>query len=411
MADQTNSLLDDYAALVSPGHVAALRSTGLGIVEADRQGPYIFDDAGKRYVDCYGSAGIFNLGRRHPELVAELGRAARETDQGNFPMISAEKAMLGQRLAEFVPGPLDCSVFSVMRGEAIDFACKLARGATGRSELVTISGAWLGQTGFAMSLSQRDDKALFAPLIPDVTSIPAGAAGAAERAISDRTAAVIVEPIQAENHCWEASRRYLQRLRELCHERGAVLVYDETQSGMGRTGEKFAFEHVAAGPDILVIGEALGGGMFPIAATLYTQRLGEFMNAHPLIHLSTFGGSDVGCRVACKALELYSRDRPWHNAAARGAALHAELDALAARPGSVIESVAGRGLLLSLKLASAPAAQRFSKLAAGHGIIAAPGQVATDTVVLRPSLLIDDEQTAAIGAAVEATAEEMGESS
>jgi acetylornithine/succinyldiaminopimelate/putrescine aminotransferase len=398
-------LLAEYAALTSPGHVAALRAAGHDLVEGERGGCYVSDTAGKRYVDCIGSAGIYNLGRRHPELLAELGRAARETDQGNFPMISAEKAALGRRLAEFVPGPLDCAVFSVMRGEAMEFACKLARGATGRPGLVAVDGGWHGETGFALSLSQRPDKDRFGPLVPGVVVVAHGDLEAARRAVGDDTAAVVLEPIQAENHCREVDRDYLHGLRELCRARGAVLVYDETQTGLGRTGEKFAFEHFGAGPDVLILGEALGGGVFPIAATVFTQRLNQFMNRHPLIHLSTFGGSDIGCRVAVKALDIYQRDQPWRNAAAIGDRLRARF---AAQVGATpLRSVAGRGLLLSLALDTPAQALALCRRAAAHGVLVAPGRVATHAVVLRPSLLLDDAAAAALHDGVAAALGEL----
>ncbi len=396
----TNDLLEAYAALVSPGHVEALSSIGLDIVEASREGPFVFDADGKRYIDGITSAGTFNLGRRHPELVAELRRAVRETDQGNFPMISSEKARLAERLAELVSGKLECTVFSVVRGESVDFACKLARGYTGRKELLSVRGGWHGQTGFALGLSERVDRDLFKPLVPETLAIPFGDLDAAARAISERTAAVVLEPIQAENHCREARAGYLSGLRELCSSRGAVLVFDETQTGMGRTGSRFAFQPAGVSPDVLVLGEAIGGGIFPIAATVFTQRLNSFMNEHPLIHLSTFGGSDLGCRVAVKALEIYQRDQPWRNAAALGGEIAARFARLAEDAGSPIQSVAGRGLLLSLDLGTAERARQFCRSAAGHGLLVMPGQVAKHTVVLRPSLLIDASQAEAICAAV-----------
>lgn len=376
-------------------------------LEGERQGPYLFDASGKRYLDCYGSAGTFNLGRRPPEVVEEMRRAMRETDQGNFPMISREKAALAQALARLAPGQLECCVLSVMRGETVELACKLARGATGRPGLLAAEGGWHGQTGFALTLSQRPDRQDFAPLIPEVGFFALGNLEAAERAITSRTAAVILEPIQAENHCREATVPFVEGLARCCRERGVVLVFDETQTGLGRTGSRFAAERLSVVPDVLVIGEALGAGIFPIAATLFTQRLNRFLNAHPLIHLSTFGGSDLGCRVALKALELYEREHPWDNAAARGEQLLAGLSRLAERHSDRLRSVAGRGLLLSLDLSTADGALRFCRSAADHGLFCVPALVARNAVPLRPSLLIDAEQAAAIVTGVEAALRDM----
>ena len=142
------------------------------ILEGKRTGAHFFDADGRKYIDGDSSAGIFNLGRRHPELAEELKRAMRATDQGNFPIISEEKALLAEALAGFVPGALECSLFGVTRGEAFDAACKVVRGFTKRPGLVTVDGGWYGQTGFALSLSQREDRHLFEPLVPGTAVEP-----------------------------------------------------------------------------------------------------------------------------------------------------------------------------------------------------------------------------------------------
>jgi acetylornithine/succinyldiaminopimelate/putrescine aminotransferase len=379
-------------------------SSYAGMLECKREGAYIYDQHGNRYLDAHSSAGTFNLGRRPPELVTELKQALRETDLGNFPMISQEKAWLAKTLADFVPGSLECCVFSVTRSEAMDAACKVARGFTGRPELITVDGGWYGQTGFALTLSQREDRDAFGPLIPQVRTIPFGDFEAAAQAISSKTAAVILEPVQAENHCRTAAPAYLQTLERLCQERGALLVLDETQTNFGRTGARFAFEHSDIQPDILILGEALGAGMFPIAATILTQRVNAFLNNHPLLHLSTFGGADIGCRVAKRAIEIYDRERPWINAAAMGGKLLEGLREIAQQPDSPIRHVAGLGLLLSLDLGAPERARAFCKTAARHGLLIVPGEVARHTVVLRPCLTITDTQTQELLEAIKATA-------
>jgi len=400
----TADLQRDYAKLINAAHVKWLKSLGLDIVEANRDGAYVTDLDGKRYLDCYSNAGIFPRGRRQADVRAELRTAMRETDQGNFPMISREKARLASALAEFVGGELECTVYSVMRGESFDFACKLARGFTGRPKLVAVDGSWFGETGFALSLSTRDDKNDFAPLVPQTQIIPFGDADAARAAIDDQTACVLLEPLQTENGCREASPEYLRTLRQICHAAGALLALDETQTGLGRTGVKFAYQRADVAPDILLIGEALGAGVFPIAATIFTQRLNAFMNAHPLIHLSTFGGSDLGCRVGAKALAVYAERKPWENAARLGARLQAELSALT---GGALRAVHGRGLLWALEFKTPVQAVRANKLLAANGVLAVPGAVAKNTVVLRPSLLLTDRDVDALLRAVKMTLAEM----
>ncbi|MFP4501408.1 MAG: aminotransferase class III-fold pyridoxal phosphate-dependent enzyme [Candidatus Hydrogenedentota bacterium] len=372
-------------------------------LEGKREGACLYGTDGRRFIDGVCGAGAYNLGRRHPDLAEALREAMHATDQGNFPMISAEKAALAEDLARFVGGGLECAVYSVTRGEAMEVACKVARGVTRRKRLLAVQGAWHGDTGFALSLSHRDPGAPdFGPLIPEVDTIAFGDIDAANRSIRRDTAAVFLEPVQAENHCRTASADYVQALARRCKQMGALFVLDETQTNFGRTGVPFAFRELGVAPDMLILGEALGGGMFPIAATLLTQRVNRFLNKHPMIHLSTFGGSDIGCRVAQRALALYENLAPWDNAARQGEVLVDGIRELVKNhPGSVA-GWAGQGLLLSLDLETAARARAFCAAAAQHGLLVLPGRVAPHTVLLRPSLLLSDAETREILVALEA---------
>ncbi len=387
------TLIEEYRRFFPGAMLDSMRSEGLDIIEGKREGAFIYDEKGKRYIDCITSASVHNLGRRPRGVTAAFRKALRETDQGNFPMISREKAALAAKIAAFSPHGLDCVVFSVTRGESVDFACKLVRGATGRGGIVTVDGSWFGQTGFALSLSERADRGIYGPLVPGVDIIPFGDFAAAAKAVTDGTAAVILEPMQAENGCRAAYPEYLGELRRLCDARGAVLVFDETQSGMGRTGKKFFLEYSGVVPDVLVIGEALGAGVFPIAATVFTEKLNRFMNRHPLIHLSTFGGSDIGCMTAIAALELYERLRPWENAETMGRRLRSGLEKALRGRRRQIGRVSGAGLLLAVDLGNRANALAFCRSAARSGVLVKTGEVDTSSVLIRPSLLITPTQT------------------
>jgi acetylornithine/succinyldiaminopimelate/putrescine aminotransferase len=379
----------------SKSYVEAIRGKGHDFLEADREGSYVFDADGKRYLDCYTSAGIFNLGRKNPVIAARLRKALFETDQGNFVMPSEEKALLARRIAEFVQGNLSCVLYGVTRGESMDAACKLARGYTQRAELITVDGGCYGEAGFALSLSARKGKEQFGALIPDVKVVPFGDAQAAEAAISTRTAAFIMEPIQAENGCREADKAYYSRVRSLCDRFGAKLIFDETQSGFGRTGSRFFFEYVDAEPDILIVGEAITSGIFPMTAMVFTPELKGFFDVHPLIHLCTFGGHDMGCRVAITALDEYDRQSPWISARETGGKVLEGLGRLAGKD-NALQEVSGRGLLIALKLASEEIARAFCVHARENGLLADIGKVDGSCILLRPSLLIGKEEASFI---------------
>lgn len=365
------------------------------ITEGNRKGVHFSDTKGKRYIDCYCGAGTFNLGRLPQELSHMLIDQADKSDQGNFVLISQEKAVLASKLVSFIPSKLNGVFFSVCRGEAMDFACKLARGFTGRTQLVTVDGAYYGETGFAVSLSDGDKKKTFGQ-IPDIVTIPFGNIQALQERVTKKTAAVITETIQVENACRSASEGFFKIMRNVCNKTGALMVLDETQTGMGRTGKKFAFEHYGVDPDILVIGEALGAGIFPIAATVFTKQVQKFMHAHPLIHLSTFGGHDLGCRVAHAALELYEKTKLWENAEKVGRQLLKELSQLQKLyPGKIL-SVRGIGLALALTLASESLAEKAVTKLLREGIFVATGKVARDAIIIRPPLTISETDALAI---------------
>jgi acetylornithine/succinyldiaminopimelate/putrescine aminotransferase len=395
-----SELQNDYGRLVAEAQLRDLRALGHDFIEAGAEGAYLLDEAGLRYLDCYSGAGTFNLGRRPAVVTDALRRGLRATDQGNFPIISIEKARAAERLGRFVPGPAECMLFGVVRGEAFDSACKIARGFTGKRDLVAPAGSWFGQTGFALSLSAHPHRGDFGSLVPGARVERFSSRADVVRTVTSDTAAVLVEPFQAENHCASLPREMMSALAERCHETGSVLIVDETQTGFGRTGRRFAFEHFDLLPEAVILGEALGAGVFPICGALLSQRLNTFMNAHPLIHLSTFGGSDVGCLVACAALEEYERTRPWENAARQGVRIREALEPMSKPAGKRIRSVAGQGLLISLELEDPQAAVKFCKALAGAGVFAKPGRVATHTVVLRPPLTIGDDEVEQLVAAV-----------
>jgi acetylornithine/succinyldiaminopimelate/putrescine aminotransferase len=397
---QAGALQHEYGRLISEAQVESLRALGHDFVETGADGAYLIDESGRRYLDCYSGAGTFNLGRRPAAVTEALRRGLSLTDQGNFPMISIEKARAAEKLARFIPGPVECSLFAVVRGEAFDSACKLARGFTGKRDLVAPFGSWFGQTGFALSLSSHPHRGDFAPLVPGARVERLATAEDVARAVTHDTAAVLLEPLQAENHCASLSREVMAALAARCRETGTVLVVDETQTGFGRTGRRFAYEHFDLLPEAVVLGEALGAGVFPICGAMFSPRLNAFLNAHPLIHLSTFGGSDLGCVVACAALEEYERLAPWENAVRQGVKIREALDGVIDARGPGIRSLAGRGLLLSLELADSQAAIGFCKSLATEGIFAKPGRVATNTVVLRPPLTLADAERDRLVAAV-----------
>jgi putrescine aminotransferase len=298
---------------VSSGKAAFFAQYGMEFVPGRREGVHIWDVTGNRkLINCHCNGGVFNLGHRNPVIVEALRRALDEWDIGNHHLISQQRAALARRLAQLEPGDLPYSVFAVGGGEAIDFALKLARAHTGRPGIISARGGYHGHTGLALAAGDAEYRAPFGPMPPGFIQVPFGDVGALSAQMDGGTAAVILETVPATLGMPIAPPSYFADLRALCDQHGALLILDEVQSGLGRTGTVWAIEHwhgpdqdgAGVEPDILVTGKGLSGGVYPIAATCYRAELNRFMHDNPFIHISTFGGAEVGCAVASTVLEL-----------------------------------------------------------------------------------------------------------
>lgn len=298
---------------VSSGKVAFFARYGMDFVPGRREGIYLWNvDDEKRVINCHCNGGVFNLGHRHPVVVDTLKRALDELDIGNHHLLSEQRAALGRRLAELAPGDLPYTVFAVGGGEAIDFALKLARAHTKRARIISAQGGYHGHTGLALAAGDPQYRDPFGPMPPGFVQVPFGNLEALAAKMNEDTAAVILETIPATLGMPIAPPGYFGELRALCDRHGALLILDEVQSGLGRTGKVWAIEHfavpgqdgVSVEPDILVTGKGLSGGVYPIAATCFRGELNTFLEANPFIHISTFGGAEVGCAVALTVLEM-----------------------------------------------------------------------------------------------------------
>ncbi|MEJ2189656.1 MAG: aminotransferase class III-fold pyridoxal phosphate-dependent enzyme [Acidobacteriota bacterium] len=294
-----------YARHVNAGRVAMYRQLGLDVVMGERSGP-TFGDAwsDRRFINCHGNGGVFNLGHRHPKIVEALRGALDELDIGNHHLVSGWRAKLAERLAASTGGLLPGVVFGVGGGEAVDLAIKVARAGTARQNIVSACGGYHGHTGLAMAAGDPEYRDPFGPNPPGFVQVPFNDLGALDLAVDDACAAVILEPVPATLGMPIPDPGYLQGAQALCRKRGAKLIIDEVQTGLGRTGEMWAFQHDDLQPDLVVTGKGLSGGLYPITATLMTRELHAFFDTHPIIHISTFGGAELGCPVALAVLDV-----------------------------------------------------------------------------------------------------------
>ena len=373
-------------------HVCQTSPTPLGITVVRAAGSTLWDAAGRPWLDLLAGMGVANVGHTHPEVVAAVrAQAERHLHVMVYgELVQEAQVRFAQRLVGLLPPPLEVVYFTSSGTEAIEGALKTARKHTGRPGLVAFEGGFHGDTLGALSLGGNPlYRAPFEPLLPGVTLLPFDDARAL-RAIDERTAAVVVEPVQAEGGVRIPSPAFLPTLRRRCDETGALLVLDEVVTGFGRTGRLFAHEHWHVVPDLLVLAKALGGGL-PLGAFVGSRGVMDTLGHDPpLAHVTTFGGHPLSCAAGLAALEVLLREDLPHRAAGLGADLLARLGGLVGRGGLL--AVRGLGLLLGLEFAAATDSSRFVGRALERGLVL-NWTLHRDTVVrLAPPLVLEDAE-------------------
>lgn len=351
MADE---LVERYGHYMNPGLARVFRFTGIDAVEDHGQGAILWDEAGRAYIDCAGGYGVFSQGYQHPRIVAAAHRQIDKMGISSHVLESRPGVDLAEMLAEVTPGDLQYSFFCNSGTEAVEGALKFARAATGHTEIISTLGAFHGKTYGSLSVSGRKlYQEPFEPLVPDIVRVPFGDANAVRAVISSKTAAVIVEPIQGEGGVVIPPDTYLPALRQMCDEHGALLIADEVQTGIGRTGKLFAVEHSGVVPDLLCLAKALGGGVVPIGAIVGRPNAWQFFESSPLIHSSTFGGNPLACAVALEALKVTVEEKLPERALDLGQYFLERLRHLKTRYPNAITDVRGRGLMIGLEVPGA----------------------------------------------------------
>ena len=349
--DSKAKIVERFARHVSSGKAEFFSQVGVDFFFGKREGVYVWDAAGDRkLIDCHCNGGVFNLGHRHPRVIAALRQALDELDIGNHHFISEHRARLAERLAALCPGDLKRVVFGVGGGEAVDTAIKLARGHTRRAKVISAQGGYHGHTGLALAAGDEQYSKPFGPLPAGFVQVPFGDLDALDAALDDETAAVIFETIPATMGIVLPPQDFYAGVRQLCDRSGAVMIIDEVQTGLGRCGDVWGINTYGVIPDILVTAKGLSGGLYPIAATVYRDPLDRFLHDHPFIHISTFGGSEVGCYVALEVLNILQEPGFMDHVRQMAERFRDGLSQLRANHPALVE-VRQRGLMMGLKLA------------------------------------------------------------
>jgi acetylornithine/succinyldiaminopimelate/putrescine aminotransferase len=381
------TLAHEYA---MPNRVESWLAGGIPLVIGKREGYRIWDLDGRELLDLHLNGGTYNLGHRHPAVLAALREGLERLDIGNHHFPSEARAVLAEKLARLTPGDLHYSVFVASGSEANDLAIKTARQVTGRRRIVALESGYHGATGLSGAAGQDDSARYFCSDYPDeFTKVPFDDLAAIDAALAGGdAAAVLLETIPATAGFPLPSDDYLPGVKALCEKHGALYLADEVQTGLGRTGCMWGVQAWDVEPDVLITGKGLSGGLYPIAAVVLTRRVGRWLQDKGWAHVSTFGGSELGCHVASTVLDLCSSEDALANARAISDYLACGLEDLRARRPLLVE-VRRKGLVMGLVTSHSAGGMLLSAALYRNGVWAMFAGFDPSVLQFKPGLLVD----------------------
>ncbi len=373
-------------------HVGQTSPSPMLVEVARAEGTFFYTPEGKRYYDLVAGVSVSNVGHSNPAVVrAVQEQAARYMHVMVYgELVERPQVEYAARIAALLPGGLESVYFVNSGAEAVEGALKLAKRYTGRTELVSMRRAYHGSTHGAMSMMGTPEgeewKSAFRPLLPDVQAIEFNDFAALER-ITDRTACVLAEPVQGEAGVRPPQPGYLEALRRRCDQVGALLLFDEIQTGMGRTGAMFAATRYGVEPDIVCLAKAFGGGM-PLGAFVARHEIMDTLRERPVLgHITTFGGHPVCCAAGLAALDYLVEHRVVERVEAKGA-LYEEL----LRDHPAVREIRRAGLLMAVELGEAPKLYRLMELFKEEGILSDWFLYCDTAFRISPPLTISEEE-------------------
>ncbi|NOX52307.1 MAG: aspartate aminotransferase family protein [Gammaproteobacteria bacterium] len=383
-------ILSSSHAHVIPGRVERFAQMQIPLVIGKREGYYLWDMDGHELMDFHLNGGTFNLGHRNPLVVDVLRTALDSLDIGNHHFPSASRAELAEKLTALTPGNLEYTVFAASGSEANDVAIKSARVATGRRKIVALDCAFHGRTGMAGAVGDDSAARYFLSDYPaEFIKVPYDDLEAMEKALcAADVAAVLIETIPATCGFPIPSAEYLPGVKSLCAKYGSLYIADEVQTGLGRTGQLWAVDVWGVAPDILVTGKGLSGGVYPMAAALLSQKVGHWLSDNPWGHVSTFGGSEIGCHVAMAVLDICSRQDTVSNINDIAAYLGAGLKDIQSRH-PFFKQIHQQGLIFGLQFDHPNGGAHMSKALYDKGIWAMFAGFDLSRLQFKPGLLVD----------------------
>lgn len=385
---------EKYRKYVNPGIAGILNFSGFGVPEEKAKGCYIWDVSGRKFLDCVGGYGAFSLGHLNAKVVeAVKNQLEKEALKSHFFM-STELADACELLASVLPGNIEYTFLCNSGTEAVEGALKCARVHTGRPEFIGAINGFHGKSFGSLSVSGRDVyKQGFYPLLPETQHVPFGDADALASAISDKTAAVILEVIQGEGGVNIAPDDYFPKVREICNANGSLLILDEVRTGFGRTGKMFASEHYGVQPDVVTMAKALGGGVMPVGAFSSNADVWNSMfGKNPYLHSTTFGGNPIACAAVIAAINTTIEEGLVTRSRVMGEKLLKGLQAVQKKYPWMIKEVRGKGLLAGIEFTEDDIAALVITGCGRRDLLAAYSLNNPKVVRVEPPLVIEESE-------------------
>ncbi|HLY01900.1 MAG TPA: putrescine aminotransferase [Candidatus Cybelea sp.] len=401
----TRETVESFRDHINPGFLEYRKATDAreagAVVEWADAGPNSYRDVyGRKYLDCLGGFGIFNVGHRHPKVVKAVSDQLRRQPLHSQDLLDPLRAMLAKTLAMLAPAGLDHSFFCNSGTEAVEGALKLARAFNpAKQTIVAATKGFHGKSYGALSASAKAEfRRPFGPMLPNIEHVPFNDLLALRdmmtscRAVGEDVGAVLLEPIQGEGGVNIPDDDYLPGVRALCDEFGALFILDEVQTGMGRTGKMFCCEHYGVAPDLMCLAKAFGGGVVPAGAVIGRREIFSRLFDNPFLHTSTFGGNPLACAAAMATINVLIEEQLPQRAAWLGERLLAGIRAAVAGHEALVAHVRGKGLLLALEFHDHATGFELAKQMLDRSVLVSGTLVNAKVIRIEPPLTITQEE-------------------
>jgi putrescine aminotransferase len=387
------NIIEDYKRYYNTQHIEYLRRYGLLKTFKIARGAEILDSDDKRYIDFIAGYGIFNIGHNHPRIISELINELNSNSLWNRPFLNEPHIKFVRQLVNITDNEMDKVFICSTGAEAVDTAIKFTRLITGKNHIISAVGAFHGYTIGALSLSgiPRQIKP-FMPLLSDITHVPYGDIDVLQNEITERTAAVILEPIQAEIGAIDPPHDFLKYVNELCRDKEILFIVDEVRTGVGRTGKFFSVQGDGFYPDILLAGKSLGGGIAPVGALLTKTKHWKRFEYSFAMSASSFAANRLTSIAGLKVLEIMKDENILQNAVKVGNKLKYELEIIVKLYPDLFSRLTGRGMLLGLHCKNKLITDKIVPRCIEKGLLIAPAFCNSSCILIEPPLVLSEVQ-------------------